>query len=144
MKHTLLTAFNAACIATASLSGGAAQSRVAINLTPAWRFQPGDPSPGTQARAEQPWSADYDDTTWDIVSLPHSHKLFSASLDAFSEHGRQTGWYRRQLYLPSAWLGKHVFTEFRGAMQATKLWVNGEVAGSYAVSGFDSFSFDIT
>ena len=29
-------------------------------------------------------------------------------------------------------------------MQVTRVWVNGEDAGRYAVSGYDSFSFDIT
>ena len=40
--------------------------------------------------------------------------------------------------------GKKLFLEFQGAMRTTALWVNGRKVGDYAVSGYDSFDFDIT
>jgi hypothetical protein len=137
MKHALTRTIITGIIAAAILASRAAEGRLDLNLNPAWRFQAGDQN-------GEPWSANYDDSAWDIISLPHSLELFSANLDGFPEHGRTTGWYRRQLQVPSAWLAKRVFIEFRGAMQATTLWVNGKAAGTYAVSGYDTFSFDIT
>jgi beta-galactosidase len=91
-----------------------------------------------------PTKANYDDGKWDVVSLPHSHEIFDANLDGFKEHGRNVGWYRRGLEVPVDWLARKVFLEFKGAMEATTVWVNGNPAGSYAVSGFDSFDFDIS
>jgi len=46
--------------------------------------------------------------------------------------------------VPARWLDKKLFLEFQGAMQTTTVWVNGQKAGNYAVSGYDSFDFDIT
>jgi beta-galactosidase len=114
-----------------------APGRVRMNINPVWRFQAGEP-------AGAPFAQDYDDSRWDIVSLPHSHEVFAANLAGFGERGRLSGWYRRQLAVRSAWLGKKLFLEFQGAMQTTALWVNGRKVGDYAVSGYDSFHFDIT
>lgn len=115
----------------------AAETHVKLSLNPAWHFQPGEP-PG------EPYAADHDDTEWDTVSLPHSHQLFAASLAGFAEHGRNTGWYRRELRVPEDWLHRKLFLEFQGAMQTTTLWVNGQKVGEYSVSGYDSFHFDVT
>lgn len=108
-----------------------------VNMNPVWRFRLGELS-------GEPYSVDYDDKDWDIVSLPHSEQIFSANLSGFNESGRASGWYRRELQVPPNWLSKKAFLEFRGAMQTTAVWVNGVKAGDYAVSGFDSFDFDIT
>jgi len=106
-------------------------------LDPDRRFRFGEP-------AGDPYAPDYDDSKWDLVSLPHSHEIFAANLAGFSEQGRSIGWYRREIQIPREWLKKRVFLEFQGAMQATALWVNGKKIGEYAISGYDSFNFDIT
>src|ERR1043166_6286978 len=90
MNSTFVTIIRATFIATVMLFTEAAQSRLDLNLNPLWRFQLG-------SQSDQPWSANYDDSTWELVSLPHSHQLFSSNLDGFAEHGRTIGWYRRQL-----------------------------------------------
>jgi beta-galactosidase len=118
-------------------AGGARPSRLVTNINPVWRFELGDP-------AGKPSDPGFNDTTWDVVSLPHTHEIFPSNLDGFLEHGRNVGWYRRELLVPSSWTGKKIFLEFHGAMQSTKLWVNGAFIGEYAVSGYDSFHFDIT
>jgi beta-galactosidase len=124
-------------LAPATIAASAAESRVKINLNPVWRFYLGDP-PG------EPFQANYDERAWDVVSLPHTHEIFPADLAGFGEHGRNVGWYRREIQVPAGWLSKKVFLEFQGAMQTTRLWVNGALIGEYAVSGYDSFHFDIT
>lgn len=91
------------------------------------------------------YEVDHDVTRWETVSLPHSHRIFAADLRGFDVVGREVGWYRRSIDIqPDQLGGKKVFLVFQGAMQTTKLWVNGEPAGEYAVSGYDSFHFDIT
>jgi beta-galactosidase len=139
MKSTTIQAIAICSVAVTGLAAGetGGGSRLSIGLNPAWRFQLGDP-PG------KPYAAQYEDSKWEIVSLPHSHQIFSANLAGFRKYGRQTGWYRREIEVPEEWLARKVFLEFRGAMQTTTLWVNGKNAGDYAVSGFDSFDFDIT
>ncbi len=115
----------------------AAEFRARININPVWRFHLGEPQ-------EIPTLPAYNDDSWKIVSLPHTHETFPADLSGFNEHGRKIGWYRRTIDAPPAWLGKKIFLEFQGAMQTTKLWINGAPAGEYATSGYDSFHFDIT
>lgn len=113
------------------------ESRIRLNINPVWRFHLGPLS-------SPPVQPAFDDKAWETVSLPHTHQVFSADLTGFVEHGRQVGWYRRILLKPDAWKGKRVFLEFQGAMQTTKLWVNGKAIGEYATSGYDSFHFDVT
>jgi len=110
----------------------AGDARVRLNIHPVWRFALGDPV-GT------PSATDFDDAPWEVVSLPHTHVVFPADLSGFKEFGRKAGWYRRAIEIPAAWSGKRVFLEFQGAMQTTKLWVNGAPVGEYAASGYDLF-----
>jgi beta-galactosidase len=134
-------AFLASILALLPWSPGAAacsaEAHVKVCINPVWRFHLGQPT-------GEPFETDYDDSKWEIVSLPHSHLLFTANISGFEEHGRANGWYRRQLQIPAGWVGKKVFLEFQGAMQTTAVWVNGKRVGDYKVSGFDSFGFDIT
>jgi beta-galactosidase len=133
MKHIILSVL----VLLVQQLAFAVEGHLTININPVWRFYLGVPK-------GEPSTIKYDDSQWDIVSLPHSHKLFSASIEGFVEHGRTIGWYRRNIEVPEGWLGKRLFLEFRGAMQATTLWLNGKKVGNYAVSGYDSFDFDIT
>ena len=131
--RTLLALFTA----IAATLAPAAESRIRLNINPVWRFQLGETS-------ENPAAPGFNDRSWELVSLPHTHEVFPADLSGFTENGRRVGWYRRPLEVPREWTGKRVFLEFQGAMQTTKLWVNGSPAGEYSTGGYDSFHFDIT
>jgi beta-galactosidase len=121
----------------AAIPGQTAESRQVININPAWRFWLGEP-------AGDPFRTDFDDSSWDLVSLPHTMEVFPADLENFEARGRNLGWYRRTINVPAGWLQKKVFLHFQGAMQTTRLWVNGNYVGEHALSGYDSFHFDIT
>jgi beta-galactosidase len=125
----------AAVLVCSNLPAG--ESRQVININPAWRFWLGEP-------AGEPFRPEFDDSQWDLVSLPHTMEVFPADLAGFSERGRNLGWYRRTINVPADWLRKKVFLHFQGAMQTTRLWINGTYVGEYAVSGYDSFHFEIT
>ena len=125
----------AAVLVCSGLSAG--ESRQVININPAWRFWLGEP-------AGEPFRPEFDDSQWDLVSLPHTMEVFPADLPGFSERGRNLGWYRRTINVPAEWSRKRVFLHFQGAMQTTRLWINGTYVGEYAVSGYDSFDFEIT
>lgn len=111
-------------------------SRETLNINPVWRFKVGDPADAGKAV--------YDDSSWELVSLPHTHRIIASTLMNFKEEGRIVGWYRRDIVISKKALKGKVFLVFQGAMESTKLWVNGKEVGEYAVSGYDSFHFDIT
>ena len=55
--------------------------------------------------------------------------------------GRKVGWYRRTIDNPATSLSGKVFLVFQGAMETTRLWVNGKPAGECLVGGYPSFHF---
>lgn len=57
---------------------------------------------------------------------------------------RETGIYRTDFRLPSAWKGKQVTIVFEGVMTDTEVIVNGQSAGDMHQGGFNRFSYDIT
>lgn len=123
-------------------------SRLALNLNAGWRFYPGEPIP-------LPYSAAYDDRLWESVSLPHSLEYYEAEVREraggeptrfpaaasnsvalapdYRSRGRHVGWYRRRVVMPDEWVGRRVFLVFQGAMQTTRVWVNGQEAAAYNV-----------
>ncbi|MEO0510470.1 MAG: glycoside hydrolase family 2 TIM barrel-domain containing protein [Verrucomicrobiota bacterium] len=111
-------------------------ARETLNINPVWRFQLAD-----SAEAHQ---VDYDDSAWDVASLPHSFRIWREDLTGYENLGRKVGWYRREIEIPRSAAKKKIFLVFQGAMQTTKLWINGKPVGEHAVSGYDSFHFDIT
>ena len=117
------------------LSLSAFADRVTWNMNPGWFFHLGDVSNGG--------AADLSTEGWDLVSLPHTMRVFPYDLNGFDKYGRSVGWYRKTVGL-SGIEGKAVLLQFQGAMQTAEVFVNGQKAGGYAVSGYDSFSFDIT
>ena len=112
-------------------------ARETISLNPGWAFLLGDPK-------EKPIAETVTPPGWDLVSLPHTHEIFPSDLAGFKEHGRNVGWYRRTFNIAHEWSGHRIFLVFQGAMQTTQVWVNGQPAGEYAVSGYDTFHFDVT
>lgn len=97
-----------------------------------WRYVAGDPS-----GAARP---DYDDREWTTVGLPHSFSIpYFMSQDFYSGYG----WYRRQVHLPAARLGRRHFIEFDGVFREAEVYVNGHPAGRHS-GGYTGFSVDAT
>ncbi|TWU32040.1 glycoside hydrolase family 2 protein [Novipirellula artificiosorum] len=115
--------------------------RSKTSLTTSWRFHLGDPDALHH-------TSDLDDSSWDVVSIPHTLKLTDLNLDGCDDDKTQptfhrtVGWYRRTIDV-SKQAGK-VFLEFEGAHQVTDLWVNGKHVGQHAIGGYTPFHFDIT
>ncbi|PKQ64524.1 glycoside hydrolase family 2 [Labilibaculum filiforme] len=93
--------------------------------------------------------ADFNDDAWETVSVPHTLKPTSLTLD-FCEDGkdqptfqRNVGWYRKNISVTKD-PNKKVFLEFEGAHQVSDLWVNGKHVGQFAVTGYTPFHFDIS
>ena len=115
--------------------------RTKINLKNGWKFHLGD------ADAKN-YIPSLKDTKWETVSIPHTLKLTSLTLDDLEDEKTQlifhrtVGWYRKNIQVSNS--NKKVFLEFEGAHQVTDLWVNGNHVGQYAVGGYTPFDFDIT
>ena len=115
--------------------------RTKTNLKNKWKFQLGNPN-------AKNYLTNLKDANWETVSIPHTLKLTTLTLDNLEDDKeqlvfhRQVGWYRRNINIKNS--NKKVFLEFEGAHQVTNLWINGTHVGQHAVGGYTPFHFDIT
>ena len=56
----------------------------------------------------------------------------------YLSHGRGVGWYKRDLVIKPEWAGKSCFLVFDGAMETTRVWVNGEEAVASSPTAFSN------
>ncbi|WP_158968004.1 glycoside hydrolase family 2 TIM barrel-domain containing protein [Paraglaciecola sp. L3A3] len=123
-------------------SGYPKTERTKLMLTSGWKFHLGEPE-------AKYYASDFDDGSWQNVTVPHTLELTSLALNGVKDSKvqetfqRKVGWYKRTISV-SADNSKKVFLEFEGAHQETNLWVNGQHAGNHAVSGYTPFIFDIS
>ena len=116
--------------------------RAVYNFNPDWRFSFGD-----AAGAEK---ADFDDSSWARVSLPHTwnetdtyRAFISHSGGDQSEKMLGIGWYRKHFRLPASADGQKVFLEFDGMRQAGRFFLNGQPIGIYE-NGITAVGLDVT
>jgi beta-galactosidase len=97
----------------------------------------------------------YNDSGWQQINLPHDWVVglpFDSSAD--EGHGYKAGisgttsantiaWYRHTFTLPANDADQALWLEFDGVYRNCLVWLNGQILGRN-VSGYDSFSFDIT
>ncbi len=117
-------------------------SRTVLMINEGWRFHLGDPDIAF-------FNEDFDDSSWEMVSVPHTLKLTSINLDGVKDDKtqptfhRMVGWYRKNITVTHD-PGKKVFLKFEGVHQVTDLWVNGEHVGQHSVGGYTPFIYDIS
>ncbi|WP_298368356.1 glycoside hydrolase family 2 TIM barrel-domain containing protein [uncultured Lutibacter sp.] len=115
--------------------------RTKLNLNQNWKFHLGNPD-------AKNYEVSVDDSNWESVTVPHTLKLTSLTLDGLQDEKtqlifhREVGWYRRNIEINNT--SKKIFLEFEGAHQVTDLWVNGKHVGQFAVGGYSPFHFDIS
>ncbi len=106
-------------------------------------------------------NADYDDSAWRTLSLPHDWSVETEAAEAAGgEHigpfsrssvgGNSTGqtvggegWYRKRFALGQEDKGKRIMLYFEGAYNHTTVWLNGRKV-YFNHYGYQSFRFDIT
>ena len=113
-------------------SMASAKGREVVNLNREWTYQRGD-----FLGAER---ADYDDSGWERIGLPHS---FSIPYFLSSEFYTGYGWYRKVLDLSKDDLERDLFLEFDGVFQEAEVYVNGTLAGTHR-GGYTGFSIRVT
>lgn len=133
-------------IAAASAANGEPQNVTAIS--DGWRFNKADTN-GAEA-------AGFDDSSWTVVSLPHTWN----DKDTLSggDYYRGPGWYRLKLAIPESDFvlindigtvpdrsakGKRVFVHFEAASLVADVYFNGVHLGQHR-GGFTAFCYELT
>lgn len=103
---------------------------------------------------EGPYSAKFDDSSWQQVRLPHD---WAATLpyarEASHSHGYKTvgfkypetsvGWYRKSLIIGPEDEGKRIFLQFDGIFRDARVWFNGFYLGNEP-SGYLTQVYDVS
>ncbi|MDP9175522.1 MAG: DUF4982 domain-containing protein [Planctomycetota bacterium] len=115
--------------------------RAVLNMNPNWKFIKQDVN-GAQAR-------DFDDSSWSVVSTPHTYNDVDTFNKIISHSGGQAGayngpaWYRKHFKLSADYAGRNIFIEFEGMRQAGRFFVNGKELGLYE-NGVTAYGLDIS
>ncbi len=97
----------------------------------------------------QAQAAGFDDSTWQVVSTPHTYNDVDTFSKLISHAGGQAGaymgpaWYRKHFRLPADAKDKKVFLEFEGMRQAGQIFLNGKQVGLYE-NGVTAYGIDLT
>lgn len=132
--------------------------RDTLSLDAGWRFHEGDIAfppildheaayaNGKAGNASGAAAADFDDSDWAAVSIPHDWALGqpldrAANIDqGFRRRG--IGWYRRSFALDPADRNRHLELRFDGIATHATVWINGTLAHRN-FSGFTGFTIDL-
>lgn len=108
------------------------------------RRPPGDP--GSEVAFVR---AEFDDSAWTRVDLPHDWAIAGPFLKdgPYGGMGRLpswgVGWYRRRLDIPASDRGRAVFLDIDGAMSYATVWLNGHLVGGWPY-GYNSWRVELT
>ena len=103
---------------------------------------------------EGPYAANFNDSTWQEVKVPHDWVTILPYADAASHsHGYKTvgykypetsvGWYRKTINILASDLGKHIALQFDGIFRNARVWFNGFYMGTEP-SGYATQVYDVT
>ncbi len=108
--------------------------REVYNVNPAWRFIKSD--------VQDAHKVNFDDSNWDIVSLPHGLELLPEDASGCANY-QGVAWYRKNIKIDKKLIGNKLFLHFEGIMGRSKIWVNGELIKEH-VDGYLPAIIDIT
>ncbi len=100
-----------------------------------WHFLPSD-----RSQAQLP---DDDDSSWQIVTLPHTAHIEPLAEGHGPRQWQGVCWYRKSFTLPASATGKDVFLRFDGAMNIAEIWINGQSAGKF-MGGYLPYVMDVS
>lgn len=108
--------------------------REVYNFNPGWRFQLGDVA-GAQA-------IDFDDSRWEVVSLPHSVALVPAEASGGRNY-QGIAWYRKRFVIPELAVEKNVTLHFEAIMGKQLFYLNGRLIKEHK-GGYLPITLDLT
>lgn len=106
-----------------------------ISLNGEWSFAFDDQNIGEQEKWYQEGKFDQK------IIVPFSYETKASGIGDETFHPYV--WYGRDLELPEKYNGKKVILNFQASDYITKVWINGELAGTHK-GGYTAFSFDIS
>ncbi|MGO8836753.1 MAG: glycoside hydrolase family 2 TIM barrel-domain containing protein [Limisphaerales bacterium] len=121
------------------LSGGAlsvnAADPASVSFNAQWRF--------VRAEVPQAQQPEFDDRTWETVTLPHTARIESLVTGQGARQWQGVCWYRKTFDLPPETRDREIILQFDGAMNAAEIWVNGRSAGKF-MGGYLPYVMDIS
>ncbi|RYE98894.1 MAG: beta-galactosidase, partial [Oxalobacteraceae bacterium] len=93
--------------------------------------------------------AQFDDSGWERVDLPHDWAIAGPFLadGPYGGMGRLpswgVGWYRKHLDIPASDRGRSLFLDLDGAMAYATVWLNGKLVGGWPY-GYSSWRVDLS
>jgi beta-galactosidase len=111
-----------------------AQERIKKTINTNWNFYKGeiDGFP----------NKNNDKINWEKVNIPHTWNAIDVTDDEPGYY-RGTGWYQKDIFIPSSFKDKDVYIYFEGAAQVAEVFINGKSVGTH-IGGYNFFSFPIT
>ena len=108
--------------------------REVFNFNVGWHFKKGNIE-----NAEHP---DFDDSTWEIVSTPHTVGLLPAE-GSGSRNYQGVAWYRKHFKIDPSLLGKLINIHFEAVMGKSVIYLNGKKVREHW-GGYLPFSIELT
>lgn len=85
----------------------------------AWRFLKGDSE-------AQVWNKDFDDSAWEVVSLPHGIEYLPVEASGCANY-QGIVWYRKHFTPSNELKGKRLFLHFEAIMGKSEVYLNGKL-----------------
>lgn len=93
--------------------------RKAYSMNMAWRFLKGDSE-------AQVWNKDFDDSAWEVVSLPHGIEYLPVEASGCANY-QGIVWYRKHFTPSDELKGKRLFLHFEAIMGKSEVYLNGKL-----------------
>lgn len=110
-----------------------ASGREHISINQGWYFQ--------RNEVDGADKTSFDDSRWEQTNLPHTWVTWNDINKG--DYYKGPTWYRHELTIDKAHIGKRLFLRFEGALTKAKVYLNGELIGSHK-GGFSAFCFEIS
>lgn len=111
-----------------------ASSGIKYSINEAWRF--------SLNKSKDVYKTDFNDKSWEIVSLPHTWNDKDA-IDEEPGYFRGQGWYRKNLFIGDVAKDKVVYLYFEGVNQVAEVYINDKYVGIHK-GGYTRFCFDVS
>ena len=93
--------------------------RKAYSMNMAWRFLKGNSE-------AQVWNKDFDDSGWEVVSLPHGIEYLPVEASGCANY-QGIVWYRKHFTPSNELKGKRLFLHFEAIMGKSEVYLNGKL-----------------
>lgn len=103
---------------------GEPSERKVFGMNVGWRFHKGEQAP------EGVFSADFDDSKWARVNLPHGLEVLPEEASGGANY-RGKAWYRKTFVAPQELQGRRNTLYFEGVMGKSEIWINGNKAAEH-------------